>query len=100
MILFEGLSCERLGSGNSQTELNCTVGNTINDINITIHKVHDACSTPDDVLTETMIALDSASYTPCIGHNSCVLTNNMISDSNSGSEKTWKLFIQYYCVRK
>ncbi|XP_071130892.1 uncharacterized protein [Mytilus edulis] len=94
----QGLSCERLGSGNSQTELNCTVGNTINDINITIHEVHDACSTTDDVLTETITDLDSASYTSCIGHNSCILTDKTINVSNSGSEKTWKLVIQYYCV--
>ncbi|VDI76093.1 Hypothetical predicted protein [Mytilus galloprovincialis] len=46
-----------------------------------------------------MIALDSASYKSCIGHNSCVLTDKIINVSNSGSEKTWKLVIQYYCVR-
>ncbi|XP_063446617.1 uncharacterized protein LOC134726148 [Mytilus trossulus] len=91
-----GLFCERLGSGNSQTELNCTVRNTINDINITSHEVHDACSTTDNVLTKTMIALDSASF--CIGHNTCVLTDKMTNVSNSGLEKTWKLVIQYYCV--
>ncbi|CAG2253005.1 unnamed protein product [Mytilus edulis] len=83
ICLVEGLSCERLGSGNSQTELNCTVGNTINDINITIHEVYDACSTTDDVLTETIKDLDSASYTSCIGHNSCILTDKTINVSNS-----------------
>lgn len=46
-----------------------------------------------------MISLDSASYPSCIGHNSCVLTVKIINVSNSVSDKTWRLFIQYHCVR-
>lgn len=98
-ISFEGLSFERLLCGNSETELNCTVGSSIDDINITFHSVQDACSLIDDANIETKVVLDSTSYKSCIGQNACVLTDKKMNMSNSVVDKTWKLLINYNCYR-
>ncbi|CAC5392886.1 unnamed protein product [Mytilus coruscus] len=92
-LIFERLLCE-----NSDAELNCPVGNAINDINITFHDVQDTCSLTDDVYQGTM-ALNSTYYPSCIGHNSCVLKDTMINISHSVADRTKKIFIKYNCVR-
>ncbi|XP_052071758.1 uncharacterized protein LOC127710065 isoform X2 [Mytilus californianus] len=95
----QGLSFEKFECEKFQTELNCTVGNSIDDINITFHHEQNDCSLTNDVYKETTIPLDSASYPSCIGHNSCVLTDKIVNVSNSVADKTRKIFIQYHCVR-
>lgn len=85
---------------NHEAKLNCSVGNSIDDINITIHDEQDACSITDDVNKGTEIALDSTSYLYCIGQNACVLTDKMLNVSHSVLEKTRKLLIKFDCVRK
>lgn len=98
-VSFEGLSFERLLCGNSETELNCTVGSLIADINITFHDIQDACSLINDAYLETSVELDSTSYRSCIGHNSCVLIDKKMNMSNLVADKTWKLWIHYNCFR-
>ncbi|CAG2209590.1 unnamed protein product [Mytilus edulis] len=93
-LYFESVLCE-----NDEVTLNCTVGNSIDDIKITIHGVQDTCSITDDVNKETKIALDSTSYSSCIGQHSCVLTDKMLNVSRSVLEKTRKLLIEFDCVR-
>ncbi|XP_071133303.1 uncharacterized protein [Mytilus edulis] len=92
-LYFESVLCE-----NDEVTLNCTVGNSIDDIKITIHGVQDTCSITDDVNKETKIALDSTSYSSCIGQHSCVLTDKMLNVSRSVLEKTRKLLIEFDCV--
>lgn len=99
-FLFEELYFESVLCENDEVTLNCTVGNSIDDINITIHGVQDTCSITDDVNRKTKIALDSTSYSSCIGQHSCVLTDKMLNVSLSVLEKTRKLLIEFDCVRK
>ncbi|CAC5392883.1 unnamed protein product [Mytilus coruscus] len=94
-LYFESLLC-----ANHEAKLNCTVGNSIDDINITFHDVQDACITTDEFHKGTSLALDSMSYSSCTGHNSCVLTDKMFNISQSVLDKTRKLLIVFDCVHE
>ncbi|VDI25600.1 Hypothetical predicted protein [Mytilus galloprovincialis] len=93
-LYFEYLLCE-----NHEAKFNCSVGNSIDDINITSHDVQDACRTTDYFQNGTVITLDSMSYQSCIGNNSCVLKDEMFNVPHSVLDKTWKLFVKFVCIR-
>ncbi|XP_063447300.1 uncharacterized protein LOC134726822 [Mytilus trossulus] len=93
-----GLTFEKRLCENSTVDLTCPSGNAIEDINILFHDIGNSCSLTNDgnMGTEAM----NSSYPSCIGHNSCVLTDKMLNVSHLVADKTWKLNIDYHCVRK
>ncbi|VDI25597.1 Hypothetical predicted protein [Mytilus galloprovincialis] len=99
-IVFEpnGSTFEKRLCENSTIDLTCPDGNAIEDINIAFHDIGNACSLTNDGNMGTE-AMNSTSYSSCIGHNSCVLTDKMINVSHLVADKTWKLNIDYHCIR-
>ncbi|XP_076072842.1 uncharacterized protein LOC143044665 [Mytilus galloprovincialis] len=93
-----GLTFEKRLCENSTAEITCPDGNAIENIDIMFHNIGNACSLTNDGYMGTA-AMNSTSYSSCIGHNSCVLSNKMVNVSHLVADKTWKLNIDYHCIR-
>lgn len=96
---IEGLTFEKRLCENSTVDLTCPDGNAIEDINIAFHDIKNACSLTNDGYTGTE-AINSTSYSSCIGHNSCLLSDKIVNVSHLVADKTWKLNIDFHCIRK